>query len=526
MVVDPSTTKYLIKASVQADGVVEKPDIIGAIFGQTEGLLGNELDMRDLQKSARIGRVEVEVDTRGGKTTGTILLPSALDKVESAILAAGLETIDRIGPAKATIKVLSIEDTRESRRKQVVDRAKELLSNINEAPGQNSDKIADEVRSAVQVAEITKFRNTKLPAGPNVDSSDSVILVEGRNDVLNLLKCGIKNAVAVEGTNVPDEVKELTKEKTTTIFVDGDRGGELIAKEILQTCEVDFVARAPPTREVEELPHKLVMKCLKNKLTADQFISQLGINISRPESSGKKQAPRDGSDDFGSAVADEPRSDRPERPQQRDDRRDDRRGGGDRGREGGRGGERRDDRREGGRGGERSEGDDRRGGGRDRRGRGEGRGGERRDDRRDGGREGGRDGGRGEGRAPRRDEEPMPAREGEQATEPAAAAAPRREGDPRAAYREQLAGLSGTLKAVLLDDTGNPVQSDLAVRELADTLKGAKDFVHAVVFDGVITQRLLDIAAERKIATVVGVKMGNVTKVPDTVEILTRDDLK
>jgi DNA primase len=518
MVVDPSTTKYLIKASVQADGVVEKPDIIGAIFGQTEGLLGNELDMRDLQKSARIGRVEVDVETRGGKTNGTILLPSALDKVESAILAAGLETIDRIGPAKAVIKVLSITDTRESRRKQVVDRAKELLSSINEAPGQDSDKIADEVRSAVQVAEITKFRNTKLPAGPNVDSSDSVILVEGRNDVLNLLKCGIKNAIAVEGTNVPDEIKELTKEKTTIVFVDGDRGGELIAKEILQTCEVDFVARAPPTREVEELPHKLVMKCLKNKLTADQFVSQLGINISRPESAGKKQAPKDGSADFGTDVVDEVRGDsqRTERPQQ--ERReggrggDDRRGG-DRGERGGRDERRGGDRRGGERGGERREGgrggDDRRGGDRGREG-GRGRGGDR-GERRDGGRE-------------RRDDAPAQPREGEAPVE-AAAPAPRREGDPRAAYREQLSGLSGTLKAVLLDDTGNPVQSDLAVRELADTLKGAKDSVHAVVFDGVITQRLLDIAAERKIATVVGVKMGNVTKVPDTVEILTRDDL-
>ncbi|MFA5945051.1 MAG: DNA primase DnaG, partial [Candidatus Thermoplasmatota archaeon] len=405
MVVDPSTTKYLIKASVQADGVVEKPDIIGAIFGQTEGLLGNELDMRDLQKSARIGRVEVEVDTRGGKTTGTILLPSALDKVESAILAAGLETIDRIGPAKAVIKVLSITDTRESRRKQVVDRAKELLSSINEAPGQDSDKIADEVRSAVQVAEITKFRNTKLPAGPNVDSSDSVILVEGRNDVMNLLKCGIKNAIAVEGTNIPDEIKELTKEKTTIVFVDGDRGGELIAKEILQTCEVDFVARAPPTREVEELPHKLVMKCLKNKSTADQFISQLGINISRPESSGKKQAPKDGSADFNADASDEPRGDdRPQRPQQRDDRRDDRRGG-DRGeRSQGRSDDRRGgDRREGGRDGGREGGRGERSGGRsdDRRG----------GDRREGGRDGGREGGRGRSerggeRRERRDEAP------------------------------------------------------------------------------------------------------------------------
>ncbi|MHB1261291.1 MAG: toprim domain-containing protein, partial [Thermoplasmatota archaeon] len=352
--------------------------------------------------------------------------------------------------------------------------------------------------------------------------------------VMNLLKCGIKNAVAVEGTNVPDEIKELTKEKTTIVFVDGDRGGELIAKEILQTCEVDFVARAPPTREVEELPHKLVMKCLKNKLTADQFVSQLGINISRPESAGKKQAPRDGSADFSfePSGGDEPRTEsRPERPQReerRDDRRDDRRDGGrsddrrggrdgdrGRGREGGRGGDR----------GERSEGrsDDRRGGRDGDRGRGRegGRGGDR-GERSEGGR--GRGGERRDER-PRRDEAPVEAREGEAPAE-AAAPAPRREGDPRAAYREQLAGLSGTLKAVLLDDTGNAVQSDLAVRELADTLKGAKDSVHAVVFDGVITQRLLDIAAERKIATVVGVKMGNVTKVPDTVEILTRDDLK
>src|SRR5205085_6058115 len=74
-----------------------------------------------------------------------------------------------------------------------------------------------------------------------------------------------------------------SREKTTTIFIDGDRGGELIAKELLQTCEVDFVARAPPTREVEELPHKLVMKCLKNKLTAEQFVNQMGINLRRAD---------------------------------------------------------------------------------------------------------------------------------------------------------------------------------------------------------------------------------------------------
>jgi DNA primase len=504
MAIDPSTTKYLIKASVQADGVVEKPDIIGAVFGQTEGLLGNELDMRDLQKSARIGRVEVDVDTKGGKTSGTIILPSALDKVESAILAAALETIDRIGPAKAVVKVLSIEDTRDNRRKLVVDRAKELLASINETPGQDSDKIADEVRSAVQVAEITKFRNTKIPAGPNVEQSDSIIIVEGRNDVVNLLKCGIKNAIAVEGTSVPDEIKELSKEKTTTIFVDGDRGGELIAKEILQTCEVDFVARAPDTREVEELPHKLVMKCLKNKLTADQFVQQNKLSIKRPESSGSKTV-RDDRDDV----------DAPQRSERQGDRDSDRRG------------PRRDDDRRGPRRDDRQGDRDSRQGDRDSR---EGRGerpvrGERRDSRRDDGeRRPARRDDDGDRPVRRSDEEPRasaPARREEPET-----TVPAREGDPRTQFKAILGQLGGSLKAVLLDDAGKTIQSDLAVRELADTLKGSKETVHAVVFDGVITQRLLDIASEKHIQTVVGVKMGNVTKVPEAVEILTRDDLQ
>ncbi len=435
MAVDPTTTKYIIRASIKADGIIEKPDIIGAIFGQTEGLLGNELDLRDLQKSARIGRIEVDVDQKGGKSTGTITLPSAMDKVESAILAAGLETIDRIGPAKAIITVDKVEDARTNRRQQVVDRAKELLSQINEDPAQDSSRIADEVRSAVQVAEIGKFRGTKLWCGPNVESSESVILVEGRNDVMNLLKCGIKNAVGVEGTNIPKEIQDLSREKTTTVFVDGDRGGELIAREIIQTCDVDFVARAPATREVEELPHKLVMKCLKNKLSVDQFTSQTGIVVKRREGAGGKE--------------------QPERPARRTPAQ-------------GRGRAKQEAEPE------------------------------------------------VERERPARDSKKVPAKK---------VPAKKKSDDPRAAFRDALGDLSGSLKAVLLDDAGKPIRSDLAVRELADILKTGKEKVATVVFDGVITQRLLDIAAEKKIATIVGVKMGNVTKVPDVVEILTRDDL-
>ena len=90
MNIDPSTTKYLIKASIVADGIVEKPDVVGAIFGQTEGLLGNELDLRDMQKSGRIGRIEVEIGHNKGKSEGEIMIPSSLDQVETVILAAAL----------------------------------------------------------------------------------------------------------------------------------------------------------------------------------------------------------------------------------------------------------------------------------------------------------------------------------------------------------------------------------------------------------------------------------------------------
>ena len=124
--IDPNTTKYMIKAKLTADGIVEKPDVVGAIFGQTEGLLGDELDRRDLQKSGRIGRIEVDVQSKGGRSEGIVYVSSSLDQVETAILASALETIDRVGPCKAGIRVLGIEDVRGTKREQVVERAKEL----------------------------------------------------------------------------------------------------------------------------------------------------------------------------------------------------------------------------------------------------------------------------------------------------------------------------------------------------------------------------------------------------------------
>ena len=274
--IELGTTKYIIHAELMANGYVEKHDIIGAIFGQTEGLLGSDLDLRDLQKSGRIGRIDVELNNTNGKSYAKIILPSSLDKVETAILAATLETIDRVGPCLSTVKVVDIEDIRIKKRQYITNRAKELLKSLVDNMI-DSYEITEEIKEYVRTEEIIEYGEEKLPSGPNIDNSDAIIIVEGRADVINLLRCGIKNAIAVEGTSIPNIISELSKKKTTTIFTDGDRGGELILKEALQTCDIDYIARAPHGREVEELSKKEVIKCLRSKIPIEQYI-QLNTN--------------------------------------------------------------------------------------------------------------------------------------------------------------------------------------------------------------------------------------------------------
>ncbi|HLH86364.1 MAG TPA: DNA primase DnaG [Thermoplasmataceae archaeon] len=278
MNVDPNLTKYLIKAKIYTDGVVEKPDVVGAIFGQTEGLLGEELDLRDLQKSGKIGRIEVEIDSKKGRTEGYVLIPSGLDQVESSILAASLETIDRIGPCKARVEVESIEDVRIQKRQKIVSRAEELYKKMTEVGKSVSESIVESVRSEVEKGEIITYGEDKLPAGPAIKDSDSIIVVEGRSDILNLLRYGIKNTIAVQGTNIPKTVQKLSKERTVTVFLDGDRGGDLILKEMLQVAEVDFVARAPPGTEVEELTYKQIVKALRYKTPIEQYLAMRGMS--------------------------------------------------------------------------------------------------------------------------------------------------------------------------------------------------------------------------------------------------------
>ena len=285
-----TTTKYLIHAQITANGIVEKPDVVGAVFGQTEGLLSNDLDLRELQRTGRIGRIQVNIHSNSGRAKGEIVIPSSLDRVETAILAASLETINRVGPCEAEIRTTKVEDVRAVKREQVVNRAKEIYKKMVESVGPTSMRMIEEVREAMRVHEISEYGEDRLPAGPSIHTSDAIIVVEGRSDVLNLLKYGIKNTVAVEGVSVPRSIGELSKKRTTTAFVDGDRGGELILKELLQIGDVDYITRAPKGKEVEDLEKDEVLVALRDKVPTAQFLATSNIlNDSNNNNGSKKE---------------------------------------------------------------------------------------------------------------------------------------------------------------------------------------------------------------------------------------------
>jgi len=387
--VDIGTAKYVIHSKVTASGIVEKPDVVGAIFGQTEGLLGPDLDLRELQRTGRIGRIEVSISSKGGKTEGTITIPSSLDKVETAILAASLETIEQVGPCEAKVSVEKIEDIRVSKRKKIVERAKDILSTMVDEITPDTIEITEEVDRSLRQSEITSYGPEKLPAGPNIDNSDAIIVVEGRADVLALLKHGIKNVIAVEGTNIPKTVVELIGKKTTTVFVDGDRGGDLIIKELSQLGDVDFIARAPNGKEVEDLTKKELFKALRNKVPAEQV-----LGASKAESHRAASKPR--------------------------------------------GKERSNGRIE--------------------------------------------------------------------------------------IYRRLFKDLSGTFKAYLLDEDSNIIK-EVAVRDLASALQNSKESISTVIFDGVITQRLVDISSKKDVGMLIGAKVGNIVKKPVEIKLLTASDI-
>lgn len=265
--ISPVSIKYLIRANLVAEGTLQRPDVIGAIFGQTEGLLGADLEMRDLQQEGKIGRIEVQLEKVGRQTNGTIKIPTAVDQSETTLIAAAIETIDRVGPCDATIEIEKIEDVRGSKRDYIIERAKKLMMQIEGST--DSREIANEIKGSLRTGEIGEFGEDKVACGDL--SGKEVVIVEGRADVVNCLKNNVKNVVAMNGTKLPRGISELSERKEVTLFVDGDRGGRLIAQNVVENAKVVYIASAPDGKEVEELTGKEILMNLRKKMKVADF---------------------------------------------------------------------------------------------------------------------------------------------------------------------------------------------------------------------------------------------------------------
>jgi DNA primase len=265
------TVKYEIRAKFEIEGVVEKPDVIGAVFGQTEGLFGPELDLRELQKSGRIGRIEIDLTSKQDMTNGSIIIPTSLDRVSTAIIAASLESINRVGPCQAKVTLERIEDIRDSRRKIIIDRAKQILHQWNIETLPSTEEVFKEVSETLKATKVINYGSEELTATPGIEDAKEILIVEGRADVINLLRCGISNVIALEGAKVPETIIQLSKEKEATAFLDGDRGGDLILKELLQVADVKYIARAPQGKEVEEIGCKEIFTALQQKVPIEKL---------------------------------------------------------------------------------------------------------------------------------------------------------------------------------------------------------------------------------------------------------------
>ena len=259
--ISPASIKYMIHALFMAEGALEKPDVIGALFGQTEGLLGNDLEMRDLQKEGKIGRIEVDLQRDGKRTTGVIKIPTALDQSETTLIGAAIETIERIGPCDSQIEVERIEDVRGSKRDYILERAKKLMQEISGST--DSREISQEIKGSSRMNDLTEYGKSRLPCGDL--SGNEIVVVEGRADVLNLIRNGVKNVIAMNGTKLPDEIRELGEKKEITLFVDGDRGGKLIVQNVTDNANVAYITSAPDGKEVEELTGKEILMALRKK---------------------------------------------------------------------------------------------------------------------------------------------------------------------------------------------------------------------------------------------------------------------
>ncbi|MCX6656182.1 MAG: DNA primase DnaG [Candidatus Bathyarchaeota archaeon] len=401
--------KYTIHARFTIDGVVERHDVIGAIFGQTEGLFPKDFELRELQRVGKIGRIDIELKSANDQTTGTLTVPSSLDRPETAIIAAAMETVDRVGPCDAKISVESIKDVRVDKLKRIQERAKELMRDWHVKEHHDIEVMLEQVGQESKKIEPVHYGRERLTATPDISQRNDIILVEGRADVINLLRAGISGSIAVEGVKVPKTIRELSRKKEITAFLDGDRGGDLILRELMQVAKPKYVARAPRGSEVEELDPDQIKAALEAKVPVEEAFMALQNQVEAP-------------------------------PQ--------------------------------------------------------------------------------EERVPER-EQPLPPRPRPQRQRPPPVVV-----QPPSLAKEYIGltgELKGTLEAVLIDKD-NTQSERFPVAELVEKLKVSEE-VKAVVFDGIVTGRLIDAAAAKGVKVVVGDRIAEGVRIPQGMEIKAFKDL-
>jgi DNA primase len=433
---DSAIVKYLVKLRFEVDGVVEKADMIGAIFGQTEGLFGPEMNLNELQKSWKVGRIEINLESKNDRTYGEILIPMSTDVSTAALIAAAVESVDKVGPCSARVELVTIEDVRASRRKQIVDRAKDIMKEWGSRTASEGENLLKDVQDSTKRARVVSYGVENLPAGPGVYTSEMVFIVEGRADVILFLRAGVENVVAVEGTSIPQSVIDLGRKKRLIAVLDGDRGGDLIEKELEQVARVERVLRAPHGKEVEDLTPVEVLQLIRGEATQRASRPERSERMDRPERMERTERPE--------RMERNERLDRPERMERS----------------------------------ERMEEPPRR---------------EYREHRQ---------------RAPEPEQEPVMI----QVPEPLGSK-----------VKEIFPALNGTLEAVLLDEPLNekgrfPI-SELVQKVDVDT--GAR----FIIFDGIITQRLVDAAAKANVTGIIGHRVGDIRNLPETLSVATFRDL-
>ncbi len=382
--------------------------------------MGEDLDLRELQKTGRIGRIQIAIKSEGGNSKGEIVIPVSLNKTATAILAASLETVDRVGPCTAKVTLLKLEDIRGAKRRKVVSRAISILKGWEEDISPGTEEITDAVSKASKKS-IGKYGPDKLPAGPTLNEESEIIIVEGRADIINLMKSGINNTVAGEGTHISKSIADLTgdRKKTVVAFLDGDRGGDLILRELMQVARVDYIARAPEGKEVENLSRHEITKALQTRIPAEQALSLVSDKRAAPAK--KKKTLR-----------------RSKKETKRD--------------------------------------------------------------------------------IEHADEESLPSLPARSRSTKRPAPAVDKE------YLDKVQEIKESFKAILFD-SNKKVIIECGVAELAKTLE-TQESVTAIVFDGVVTQRLVDTASKKSTALLIGAAIADIENRPRGMQILTFDDLE